>query len=59
MMKGETWPGNAGRGLVHRSPPLTPADGCEAPPRLLLTITARASQVSASPRSVKRIISRA
>ncbi|WLD58350.1 DUF1826 domain-containing protein [Salinispirillum sp. LH 10-3-1] len=33
LMKGEAWPGNEGRGLVHRSPPCTSDD-----PRLLLTL---------------------
>ncbi len=57
LMKGEAWPGNAGRGLVHRSPPITPGDGSEAPPRLLLTITARAAEASVrQSRAVKRII---
>mgnify|MGYP006423567801 CR=1 FL=1 len=26
LLKGETWPGNAGNGLVHRSPPLDPGN---------------------------------
>lgn len=33
LMKGESWEGNQGNGLVHRSPPCTSAD-----PRLLLTL---------------------
>ncbi len=33
LLKGEAWPGNRGRGLVHRSPPATPGS-----PRLLLCI---------------------
>lgn len=34
LAKGEAWPGNRGRGLVHRSPP---ADA-KGPPRLLLVL---------------------
>jgi len=33
LLKGEAWPGNAGRGIVHRSPPARPGTG-----RLLLTL---------------------
>lgn len=32
LLKGDAWPGNRGRGLVHRSPPADPRHG----PRLLL-----------------------
>jgi len=35
-LKGEDWPGGAGRGAVHRSPPM----GDSTPPRLLLRIDA-------------------
>lgn len=34
LLKGEAWPGNRGRGLVHRSPPADPRHG----PRLLLCL---------------------
>lgn len=34
LLKGEEWPGNRGRGLVHRSPPADPAGA----PRLLLCL---------------------
>lgn len=34
LMKGELFPGNQGRGVVHRSPPLLPSDTC----RLFLAI---------------------
>lgn len=34
LLKGEHWPGNQGRGVVHRSPSLPP----ERPARLLLTL---------------------
>ncbi|QCG90446.1 DUF1826 domain-containing protein [Azospirillum sp. TSH100] len=34
LLKGEGWPGNRGRGLVHRSPPATPPRA----PRLLLCL---------------------
>ncbi len=39
LLKGETWPGNANRGAVHRSPPVE-ATGAR---RLVLSLTARAS----------------
>jgi hypothetical protein len=42
LLKGEAWPGNAGRGAVHRSPPLTShSDGPEAARRVVLTLTAK------------------
>ncbi|WP_051341229.1 DUF1826 domain-containing protein [Azospirillum halopraeferens] len=34
LLKGEAWPGNRGRGIVHRSPPADPRRG----PRLLLCL---------------------
>ncbi|MGQ9371686.1 DUF1826 domain-containing protein [Azospirillum sp. ST 5-10] len=34
LLKGEAWPGNRGRGLVHRSPPAERKN----PPRLLLAL---------------------
>ncbi|WP_280109885.1 DUF1826 domain-containing protein [Azospirillum sp. B506] len=34
LLKGEGWPGNRGRGLVHRSPPAAPSGA----PRLLLCL---------------------
>lgn len=34
LLKGEAWPGNRGRGLVHRSPPADPSGA----PRLLLCL---------------------
>jgi len=34
LMKGERWPGNAGHGAVHRSPPLAPGEA-----RVVLTLT--------------------
>lgn len=37
LLKGEKWPGNQGRGAVHRSPAPTP----ERPRRLLLTLDLR------------------
>jgi Protein of unknown function (DUF1826) len=36
MLKGESWQGNAGHGLIHRSPAVTP----EAMPRVVLSIDA-------------------
>jgi len=36
LMKGESWPGNAGRGAVHRSPPTQATQACA--PRLVVTI---------------------
>ncbi|NOU31527.1 MAG: DUF1826 domain-containing protein [Polyangiaceae bacterium] len=36
LMKGESWPGNAGSGAVHRSPPTQATHACA--PRLVVTI---------------------
>jgi len=35
LLKGDSWPGNANRGAVHRSPSLGPGN----PPRVVLTLT--------------------
>lgn len=42
LMKGEAWPGNSGRGLVHRSPPIEGTSQEVPVRRLVLTLTALA-----------------
>ncbi|TVR65616.1 MAG: DUF1826 domain-containing protein [Candidatus Competibacteraceae bacterium] len=37
LLKGEAWPGNAGHGLIHRSPAVPAGEG----PRVLVAIDAR------------------